>query len=378
LVQLPSQRHLFEIPDDVTYLNCAYMAPLMRSVAEAGILGIRRKSSPWKITAEQFFDEVDRARELFARLIGGDGDGVALIPAASYGLATAAANVPVGPGDRIVLLAEQFPSNVLVWRDLAARTGAEIFTVARPDDGDWTAALDAGVDERTRVVAVPNCHWTDGSVLDIVQAGRLARSVDASLVVDATQSLGAVPFDVAEVRPDALVAAGYKWLLGPYSLGFAWFAPQWREGRPLEYSWMTRRESVDFAHLVDYRDEFREGARRFDVGETANFALMPMAIEALGRVLDWGIPEISLSLRALTEHLAEEASRIGLDVPPSNARAPHMIGLTLPEAAPSDLPERLAAADVYVSVRGDSIRVSPHLYNDSADIKRLIESLAAL
>jgi selenocysteine lyase/cysteine desulfurase len=372
------QKHLFEIPDDVTYLNCAYMAPLLRSVTEAGFTGVRRKVEPWRVTAGDFFEEADETRNAFARLVGGDADGVALMPSASYGVATAAANISLETGQRIVLLAEQFPSNVLGWRTLAERSGAEIVTVPRPISGTWIEALESVLDDRVKVIAVPNCHWTDGSVLDIRRTAELARSLDAILAIDATQSLGAVPFDVEEVQPDFLIASAYKWLLGPYSMAYAWIAPRWRDGSPIEQSWMNRESSVDFARLVDYRDTYREGARRFDVGETANFALMPMALAALRQILDWGVPRIADSLRSLTDRIADEAEAIGLSVPPPAMRAPHMIGLTVPDGLPSDLPERLASERVFVSVRGDSIRVSPHLYNDEEDVKRLIEQLAAL
>jgi selenocysteine lyase/cysteine desulfurase len=378
MTSIGSQKHLFEIPEDVTYLNCAYMSPQLRAVTEAGTSGVRRKAEPWKVRANDFFDEVEVARELFARLISADGEGVALIPSVSYATATAAANVALTTGDKIVLLAEQFPSNVYIWYSAAERAGAEVVTVPRSLDGDWTGAVRDAIDERVKVVAVPNCHWTDGSVLDISEVGRLARNVGATFVIDATQSLGAFPLDVQEVQPDFLIAAGYKWLLGPYSLGYTWVAPRWRDAQPIEQSWMTREASVDFARLVDYRDDYRSGARRFDVGETANFALMPMAIAALRQILEWEVENIAGSLRGLTDRLAEEAAAIGLGVPPASARAPHMLGLTVPGGAPRDLPERLAADGIYVSVRGDSIRVAPHLYNDEDDVKRLIEHLSSL
>ena len=372
------QKHLFEIPDDVTYLNCAYISPQLRSVTEAGVEGVRRKAEPWAIKANHFFEEADATRSEFARLVGGDADGGVLLPSVSYGIATAAANIPLEGGDRIVVLDEQFPSNVLAWRTVSQRSGAELVTVPRPVDGDWTSALTAQLDERVKVIAVPNCHWTDGSVLDLEATGKRARDLDAVLVVDLSQSLGAVPFEVSDVQPDFLFAAGYKWLLGPYSLGYGWIAPRWRDGLPIEQSWLNREASEDFARLVDYRDTYRPGARRFDVGETPNFALMPMALAALRQILDWRVDRIAATLRSLTGRIAEEAEAIGLSVPDPSARAPHMIGLGIPGGLPAGLPERLADERVYVSVRGSSIRVSPHLYNDEDDVKRLIELLAAV
>ncbi len=374
---LPCQRPLFEIPDDVAYLNCAYMSPLLRSVRAAGERGVARKSSPWQLAPADFFTGSARARELFAGLIGARADDVAIVPAASYGMAVAAANLPVRAGGRIVVLAEQFPSNVYVWRELAAERGAELVTIARPPDGDWTGALLAAIDERTAVAALPHCHWTDGGLVDLAAVGRRLREVGAALAVDATQSLGALPLDVRHVEPDFLVAASYKWLLGPYSLGFLYVAPRWQRGRPLEHNWIAREGADDFARLVDYGDELLPDARRFDVGERSNFALLPMAIAALEQLAAWTVPAIRDTLGVLTAGIAERAASLGLATAPAARRAPHYLGLRFPRGIPQGLAERLAAARVFVSVRGDSLRVTPHLYNTAADVERLFAVLGA-
>ena len=272
---IPSQRHRFDIPREVAYLNCAYMSPLMTEVVEAGRRAVARKARPWEIRPADFFSGPEALRPLFARLIGADADGVALVPAASYGLATAAANLPLAPGRRVLVVEDQFPSNVYCWRARAAAAGAEVATVGPGPDGDLTAALLAAIDERTAVVACAHCRWTDGALLDLAAVGAAARAVGAALVLDLTQSAGALPFDAAAVRPDFVVAACYKWLLGPYATGFLWVAPEHRGGRPLEEGWMGRRGAEDFARLVDYQPGYRPGGRRFDMGEAPNFALLP-------------------------------------------------------------------------------------------------------
>jgi selenocysteine lyase/cysteine desulfurase len=372
---LPDQRHLFEIPDEITYLNCAYISPLLRAAREAGQAAIARKSTPWRITSHDFFEESEAARSLFAALISSDADGVAFIPSASYGLSLAAANIPVREGQHIVLVEDAFPSNVYPWRDLAERSGASIETVNRPSDFDWTRELLERIDERAAVVAVPQYHWTDGSLVDLDRVGERARAVGAALVVDATQSLGAAPLDLARVQPDYLVAATYKWLLGPYSMGFLYAAPNRREGRPLEANWINREGSENFAGLVQYRDTFQAGARRYDVGEHSNFGLMPTAMVALRQILEWGVPEIASTLAELTAKIAAEASRVGLEAPSAEFRAPHLIGLRSKSIFSPDLPERLGAEGIFVSIRGSSIRVSPHLYNTSWDVDRLFSVL---
>ena len=126
---LSCQRSLFRLPDDTHYLNCAYMSPLLRTVEEAGIAGVRRKRNPALIEPEMFFDESEHVRQLFAQLIGGDAEQVALIPATSYGIATVARNLQLESGQNMVVLEEQFPSNVYSWRRLAAETGASLCTV---------------------------------------------------------------------------------------------------------------------------------------------------------------------------------------------------------------------------------------------------------
>ena len=374
-MNLGDQRDLFEVPDDIAYLNCAYMSPQLRSAREIGEEAVSRKSRPWEITPDDFFEGSEEIRALFARLVGGDADGVAIIPSVSYGIAVAAANVPVDGGQSVLILEDQFPSNVYAWRELATRRGARLVTVARPGDYDWTRAVLEEIDGDTAVVAVPNCHWTDGSLLDLSRIGAAAREAGAALVVDGIQSLGAHPFDVAEVRPDFLVTSAYKWLLGPYSVGFAYVGEGYREGTPVEHNWINRRGSDEFSGLVNYEDAFQPGARRYDVGERSNFALLPMAAEALRRILDWGVENVSETIGALTDSIEEKAKERGLEPIPKERRARHMIGLRLGTDAPPDLAATLAAHNVFVSVRGESVRVSPHLYNTEADADRLFAAL---
>jgi selenocysteine lyase/cysteine desulfurase len=229
---------------------------------------------------------------------------------------------------------------------------------------------------RTAVVAVPNCHWTDGSLVDLVRVGEAARSVGAALVVDGMQSVGARPLDVGEVQPDFLVTSSYKWLLGPYGLGFMYVGERFRDGEPIEHNWINRRGAEDFSRLVDYEDAYGPGARRYDVGERSNFVLLPMAVEALRQVLAWGVGEIETALGVLTGRIEERAREAGIGAVPARARAAHMIGLRLGPDTPADLAARLASEDVYVSVRGSSLRVSPHLYNTEGDVERLFAALA--
>ena len=374
-MNLGSQRELFEIPEDIVYLNCAYMSPQLRQAREIGESAVSRKSRPWELTPDDFFAEAEEVRTLFARLVGGEADGVALIPSVSYGISVAAANVPVDEGQKIIILEDQFPSNVYAWRELAQRSGGKLVTVPRPEDYDWTRVLLEEIDTDTAVVAIPNCHWTDGSLVDLARVGECTREAGAALVVDAIQSLGAQPFDVSEVRPDFLVTSSYKWLLGPYGVGFMYVGQEYREGKPIEHNWINRRGSQDFSRLIAYQDAFQPGARRYDVGERSNFALLPVAAEALRQIIDWEVGNVSETIGTLTDLIEQKAEETGITAIPKERRARHMIGLMLGPDAPDDLATRLMTHDVFVSVRGQSVRVSPHLYNTEEDVDRFFEVL---
>jgi selenocysteine lyase/cysteine desulfurase len=374
---IPCRRDLFDIPEDVAYLNCAYMGPLPRPAVEAGVARMRRKARPWEIRPSDFFAEPERARALFAGLVGGDAEGVALVPSASYGLAVAAANLPLRPGSRVVTLRDQFPSNVHVWRARAAEAGAEVVAVPVDPSVDPTAAVLAAVDDRCAVAALPNVLWTNGARLDLAAVGARCRDVGAALALDLTQSAGAMVTDLGAIDPDFAVAACYKWLLGPYSTAFLHVAPRRREGRPLEHTWLGRAGSEDFTALVDYRDDFQPGARRFDMGQRSNFATLPALIASLELLGGWGVPAIEATLAAMTGRLAEAARAAGLTPPDPAFRGPHYLSLALPAGAPPDLTARLAAAGVHVSRRGASLRVTPHLWVGPGDEARFASALAA-
>ena len=375
---LPNQHHLFDIPDDVTYLNCAYISPSLKSVTEAGRRGMGKKSQPWSITSPDFFKESEEARSLFSQIIGSSLEDIAIIPAVSYGIAIAALNLPIKKDENVVMLEEQFPSNYYVWSENVKRANGELVVVKRPAEGSITSAILTAISEKTAVVALPNCHWTDGAVIDLIKISEKCRQSDSALVLDLAQSAGAMPFSVKEIDPDFVITPCYKWLLGPYSLGFLYVAPRRQSCDPLEHNWIDRANSEDFAGLVNYRDEFQPGARKFDVGERSNFALMPMAVAALKQLLEWDVENISETLAAFTETIALQATKLGLNVVPANERASHLMGIRFLDGVPKGLLEKLAERKVYVSVRGNSVRVSPHLYNTDDDAYRLFDALSAV
>ncbi len=381
--QAREYRSLFSLPAGSHYLNCAFMAPASKRVAAAGRRALERIEAPARLGVADFFEPSARVRQLFANVIGApDADRVAIIPSVSYAMATIARNTPLASGQTVVVVEEQFPSVVYTWRRACLETGATLRTVAAPDTAGsraeaWNAALLDAIDERTAVVAVPELHWTDGLRFDLDAVGARARTVGARLVIDGTQSVGALPFDVGRTRPDAVACAGYKWLTGPYSVGVAWYGPAFDGGTPIEENWIARPGSDRFNELVNYRDDYRPGAIRYDVGERSNFVLMPMFEAALEQVREWGPETVAAHTRALTAAAVPRLRELGCRIEDERWRAGHLLGVRLPAGVDvASLGRSLAARQVSVSLRGGAIRVAPHLYNDAGDLDVLIDVLA--
>lgn len=373
---LANQKHLFDIPEDVNYLNCASQTPLLRASVAAGEIGMSRKAHPWGPHRDDTAHEAQEARALFAGLIGATADDIALVPATSYGMAVAAANLDIAPNQEILILHEQFPSNYYAWHQLAETTGVRLVTVTRPADGNWTTAVLEKIGPNTGIVSLPPCHWTDGSSLDLEAIGVACRSHGAALAVDATQFIGAAPFDVAAVQPDFMVCSAYKWLLCPYTLAFLYVAPHRQNGVPIEFHASARHAAAGGVEQGGgYAMDYVDSAQRYDMGQRNNLINMPMAVAALKQLHAWTPHSIAQTMSSLTDYAAGQAEERGLSVPPKEHRISHFIGMRGSEPPAPDLADRCAADGVHFSLRSDAIRISPYLFTSKADIDQFFAVL---
>ena len=192
---LSTQKHLFAIPKDIAYFNTAYMSPLMNSVVKAIDDGTRLKATPWLITTDHFFEDIFKSKRLFGLLVNAPVENIAVIPSASYGLTTAANNLTLKAGERIIALKHQFPSHSYPWKRKARKANAIFHEVEVPDGNSATDSLLAAMDERTAIVAVPNVLWTTGAYVDLLQIRARCDEIRSALVLDLTQSAGALVTD---------------------------------------------------------------------------------------------------------------------------------------------------------------------------------------
>lgn len=374
---LPSHRELFEVPREVAYLNNGAFTPLPRPVREAGEAGVAAKSRPWTMDPEATRLGAEAVRAAAARFIGATADDIAIVPSAAYGVATAAANLLVERGTRILLIEGEFPSLALQWAELAASHGAVLDVVARPTDGDWTAALLSRISEHglppVGIAALTPLVWTDGSLIDLETIIPVLRNGGAAIVVDVTQAAGVLPLDVGRLCADYLVFPTYKWLLGPYTLAFLYAAPHRQGGRPLEHYAFNHEGGAE--PFMGRPGPLVASARRFDMGQRFNPVSLPMALAGMELLHGWGRAALAERLRATTDRLAEAAQACGLQPVSRRFRPPHLLGLRVSAGVAGPVVAALARDGVHVAERGGVIRVGAHIYNDEEDSGRFATAL---
>ena len=376
---LKCQREKFLLQRKYVYLNCAYMSPLMKKVENAGKKGLIKKRKPYHITGEDFFHDTETLRSLFAQLVGTpQKERIVVIPSVSFGIANVVNNLQKKRG-KIIVAEGQFPSNIYPWLSLKDK-GYEIKIVPAPKGmkkgEEWNKKIKEAITDDTVLLAIGHVHWADGTLFNLMDFRRKLDQVNGLLVIDGTQSVGALPFNIQEIRPDALICAGYKWLMGPYSIGLAYYGEKFDEGRPVEENWINRENSDDFAGLINYQENYREGALRYEVGEHSNFILVPMMIAAMKQLLTWTPDGIQKYCDELMREAISLANDLGFESEEYAFRSAHLLGFQLPSTTTSENAMKVfKERKVSVSLRGKIIRVSPHVYNDQMDVRKFVRTL---
>ncbi|MFS8136610.1 MAG: aminotransferase class V-fold PLP-dependent enzyme [Thermomonas sp.] len=371
-------RGLFALPNGMRYLDSAAHGPPLKSVRGAANDALQDSTTSW-LGGADWRDNVERVRALSAQLFDRDPNAIAMVPSAAYGLSTAARNVPLQAKQSVLVLEGQFPSNVLPWRKRCAEVGASLVFATRDGGRDWTSAVLDALDAHpgVAVLALPQAHWHDGSLLDLARISDQAHARGACLVLDLSQSLGAMPVEIESWRPDFIVSVGYKWLLGGYGLAWLWAAPRWRDhGQPLEHGWMANDSEALWQDGKSGEVAALAGARRYDADGVCDAMRLAMAEAALRQVLDWGVTDIAAHLQLRTRALDHALDRHGLGNHGTDFHAPHILGIRLPPARTAAVSRALIDAGIIATVRDNCVRIAPHLNTDIEEMANVIEVIA--
>lgn len=358
------------------YFNAALQGPLPLVAERAAREALEWKKHPYRLPDALYFDLPDRIREKIARLIGARNEEVAVTTGASSGMACVAAGIDWKSGDEVLIGSGEFPAHFATWLRYQ-QAGKLRMRIVEPRErflcaDDYVAAIGP----HTRVVTASLVRFDNGAMLDVAPVARACEKAGAALLLDVTQCAGAMRFRIRDLGATMAVCSGYKWLLGPYGTGFFWIAEEWIERLSLGATYFLALDGARDFHALPSR-ELRPapGARRWDSAETANFtnlAALDASLELLERI---GADYIRRHVDALTSELIERLPRERYTIACPESREQRGPYVCISAREPDDtaaIYERLRTRQISVSLRGKSLRISPYIYNTSAEISRLM------
>jgi selenocysteine lyase/cysteine desulfurase len=378
MVDWRTEWHEFE---GVTYLNLAGNSPIPKLAIKRMQEAIEWKKFPQRIPDAAFFEVPNRVRAVIAKLIGGQPDEIALTTGASTGMAAVAYGLDWKPGDEVITASGEFPLQYATWKPMEEREGIKV-SVVKPKEAFHTADdFIAAVTPRTRLVSVSHVRFDNGGMIDAAKLAAACHAQGALLLLDVSQSCGAVPMDVTQMGVDFLVCAGYKWLLGPFGTGFFWAKHEHiAKMRPGPFYWMAAEGVENFADLATAPPRPANAARRWDAAETANYYNLAALEGGLELALRAGAATVAEHNHRLIEQLFSRlpADRCVVASPPERARrGPYGCFQARSAEKTLELYEKLRAEKVITSLREGKIRVAPYLYNTEQDVDRLVRVITA-
>jgi cysteine desulfurase/selenocysteine lyase len=359
---------------EAIYLNAASTGPLPERTLRAQEEYSRKRAAPHRLSHEEQFAALDDARARITTLIGAEQGSVALSVNTGAGINLAAWGLPLGRGDVVVIPDLEFPANVYPWMAASCERGFTLHIVPARDGLLDEEGVLAAIHERSaRVLALSWVGFATGVVADLDRIGAACRARGVRLVVDGMQGVGVLPLDLRRTPIDMLACGGQKWLLSPWGSGFTYVRPEILETIvPQPVSWMGVRGSDDFSRLVDYDLTWRDGARRFEQ-ITVPFQDFAGMAASLGLLHELGMDAVATHVAERVEQLATGAERAGVEVVTPAGRRAGIV--TLRPRDVSATAARLRDARVVHSVREGTIRLSPHCYTTSDEIRIALDAL---
>jgi cysteine desulfurase/selenocysteine lyase len=378
MVDWRTEWHEFE---GVTYLNLAGNSPIPKAAIRRMQEAIEWKKFPQRIPDAAFFEVPNRVRAAIAKLIGGKPDEIALTTGASTGMSAVAYGLDWKPGDEVITASGEFPLQYATWKPMEEREGIKVTVVPPPNTFHTSEDLIDALTPRTRLVSVSHVRFDNAAMIDVAKLAAVCHAQGTLLLLDVSQSCGAVPMDVTQMGADFLVCAGYKWLLGPFGTGFFWAKHEHiAKMRPGPFYWMAAEGVNNFADLATAPPRPANAAKRWDAAETANYYDLAALEGGLELVLRAGASTVAEHNQRLIEQLFERLPKDRCVVASPlerDRRGPYGCFQARSAEKTRDLYEKLRAENVITSLREGKIRVSPYLYNTEQDVDRLVRVVTA-
>ena len=362
----------FPITESCIYVNHAAVSPAPLSVREAIL-----KRTDWRIhnigTAWEDSLPIDQeGRELAAQLVNSRPERIAWIQNTSDGVSKIANGIDWRPGDNVIVPDREFPSNYFAWKNLANQ-GVELRHIESQDGKTLPENLAKIIDQDTKVVALSQVQYYNGFKCDIESIGAICRAHNALLIVDGTQSTGAIGLDVTKCQVDALLVSAHKWMMGPLGIGFMALSDRAMERVSVtNIGWLSFSDPFDFAQ----EKELLPNANRFEPGTENSIGIFGL-VARLKSIMEIGPDLIEQRIVNLTDQLCAGLEAKGYQVTShrGDEEKSGIVTFKHPKIDGVTLMERLAQNNVAVSLRAGGIRVSPHYYNSEEEIDLILSTL---
>lgn len=367
----------FQDMGDVVWLNAASEGPLPRVARAALEEAVEWKSAVHRLDIPKFIRVPKELKESIADLLCVDPADVFLGNSASYGLHLLADGLPWEPGDDIVLMQNDFPTDILPWLALEDRG----VSVRQVKPAGWVLTPEEVKDAlrpETKLLCLSHVHTFSGHILDAAAIADICRQRGVVFVLNVVQSLGNRPVDVPALGPDAVVAVGYKWLCGPYGTGFGWMRPELRGRLRLNRAyWSAYLTAADLESEGPIVRKERETARTLDVFGTANFFNFVPLKAALDYWRGLTIPAVQSHNLALIEELLAGLNRNQYEIisPQAPDERSNLAVISRHDRANAALHKWLLHKQIYTALWKGRIRIAPHVYNSPAQITRVVALL---
>jgi cysteine desulfurase/selenocysteine lyase len=349
-----------------TYLNTATYGQMPRSGARAMADHIAHRDELACSDFLSWFDDADRLRGSIARLINATPGDIAFTGVASASLAILLSGIEWKPGDQIITLLNEFPNNL--YAPHFAGSGVTFVETG------WDRFYDA-ITPRTRLVLMSMLNYSSGFRPPLEEVSPFLRKQGILLYVDGTQGVGALRFDAARIRPSMLAVHGYKWMLAPTGAGFMYIDPELRAALPPNIvGWRSHKAWREVDNLHHGRPEFKDTAEKYE-GGMIPFALLYALEASVNLMLELGPDAIEMRVLSLADRLRQILRECGAEV--ADGDTPIVAG-RFPRHDVSAIARELKARRVVVSARHGHLRVSPHFYNNDADLDRFETALRLL
>lgn len=362
-------QHEFPNARNVCYLNTASEGLLPQSALKAMVEAAGQKQSPQVLGDEQYFQLPSRIRILLASLMGCSSDEIGLVASTSFGFGAVALSLPLKPGDEVLLVERDFPSNNFAWQALR-RQEIRIRHVPFAADADQTARVLESITDSTRALSISVVHFYTGFRYDLAALSEVCRRKEIFLVVDAIQAAGNMSLNLEKTPVDALCAAAHKWQMSPSGTGFVYINRSLMPRlKPTFTGWMHNKNATSFANTSMFEFQPSSFTRRFELG-TAPYILHAAYEQCLKLLQECRIDYIEQHNSKLVGRLIAFFREIGWNVP-EMPRSPSLFSVVPPAKYETlRLHRALAEREIFTAVRENHLRLSPHFYNTDQDIDR--------